>query len=131
MLETADLFQESAPVPFSLIDEPPPTLMGNKGDPFIQSMTQAERNSYLYLRHRHGATTARRLIQFKREHPGAALPRNIRPSPAGVAAKSFSGGWFVGLTNGDRVRVVLDGTTHDLSIQEAAEFQAALARIAA
>jgi hypothetical protein len=62
MLDTADLFPDSAPVQFSLIDEPPPTRIGNKGDPFIQSMTREERSSYSYLRQRHGAVIACRLI---------------------------------------------------------------------
>jgi hypothetical protein len=131
MLDTADIHQDPASTSFPLIEEPPPTRMGNKGDPFIASLTREEHASYCYLRQRHGAATARRLIQWRRENPDAAPPRGVRCARLVVADKIVGGDWLVGLTSGDRVRVVLDGTAHDLTIGEAAEIQAALARLAA
>jgi hypothetical protein len=130
MFDAADATQASTPVPFPLVDEPPPRRFGNKGDPYIRAMTPEERSSFIYLRQRYGAAMARRLIQFKRENPGTALPRQL-PRRRVVVVEKTVGGWFVGLTSGNSVRIIIDGAVHDLTIREAGEIKAALARIAA
>ncbi len=131
MLDMTDIKSNHEPIPFALDNKPPPTQFGNAGDPFIKSMTDKERGSFLYLRQRHGAATARRLVQFKRENPGVALPRLVRRSYPVTADKIFVDGWFIGLASNDRVRIVLDGVVHDLTVSQAGEVGAALVRIAA
>jgi hypothetical protein len=131
MLDMTDFKSNREPIPFALDNEPPPTQFGNMGDPFIRSMTDKERGTFRYLRHRHGAATARRLVQFRRENPGVAFPRVVRRSYPVTAEKIFVDGWFIGLTSNDRVRIVLDGVVHDLTVSQAGEVGAALARIAA
>lgn len=131
MFDTTDVQSDPTIIPFSLDNEPPPTQYGNKGDPFRRSMTRAEHASFTYLSKVHGAAMARRLIQFKREKPDERLPRTIKRGRAvAVAERPLVGSWLVGLTSVG-VRVVINGTSHDLSSQEATEIQTALARIAA
>ena len=130
MLDVTDVQTDRETLPFSLETEPPPTRFGNKGDPFLKSLTREERSSFMYLRQRYGAAMARRLLQFKRENPGAALPR-LKWSYPDAAAKVSIGDWFVGLSSGERVRIVLNGAAHDLTLKQAEELRAALGRIAA
>jgi hypothetical protein len=130
MLDMAEVQTEGETLPFSLETEPPPTRFGSKGDPYLRSLTREERSSYIYLRQRYGSAMARRFLQFKRENPGAALPR-LKWSRPDAAARVSIGDWFVGLTSSDRVRIALNGAAHDLTLKQAEELRAALGRIAA